>query len=101
MSRRKKTQLPTADVLLQPNVEINVKEMLKMKCQRSQKYYNKTRHELPALREDDVVRVKPNLGEKTSKWRCGQIISKLGDRLYLVDVNGRGYQKNRKFLHAT
>ena len=25
----------------------------------------------------------------------------LDEPLYLVDINGRGYQKNRKFLHAT
>ena len=65
MSRRTKTQLPTADALLKPRV--NVKEMLTMKRQRSQKYYDKTAHELPALREGDVVRVKPNPGDKTSK----------------------------------
>ena len=94
MSSRKKTQLQTVDALLKPHVEINVKEMRKMKCQRSQKYYNKTAHELSALREGDVVRMKPNPGEKTSKWHRGQIISKLGDCSNLVDVNGRGYQRN-------
>ena len=57
--------LPTADALLKPHVETNVKEMLTMKHQQSPKYYNKTVHELPTLREGDVVRVKPNLGEKT------------------------------------
>ena len=45
--------------------------------------------------------MKPNPGGKASKWRRGQIISKLGERLYLVDVNGRGYQRNWKFLRAT
>ena len=45
--------------------------------------------------------MKPIPGNRTSKWRRGQIISKLGERSYLVDVNGRGYQKNRKFLCAT
>ena len=62
MSRRTKTQLLTADALL----KLHVKEMLTMKHQGSQKYYDKTAHELPALREDDVVRVKLNPGEKTS-----------------------------------
>ena len=76
-------------------------EMLTMKRQRSQNYYDKIAHELPPLREDNVVSAKPNPGDKTSKWHCGQIISKLGERLYLVDVNGRGYQRNQKFLRAT
>ena len=67
MSRRTKTQLPTADALLKPHVETNVKEMLTMKRQQSQKYYDETAHELPALRECDVVRVKSNPGDKTSK----------------------------------
>ena len=62
-SRRTKTQLPTADALIKPHV----KEMLTMKRQGSQKYYDKTAHELPALREGDVVRVKLNPGDKTSK----------------------------------
>ena len=38
-----------------------------MKHQRSQKYLDKTAHELPALKTDDVVRVKRNPGGKTSK----------------------------------
>ena len=45
--------------------------------------------------------MKPNPGGKASKWRRGQIISKLGERSYLVDVNGRVYQRNWKFLRAT
>ena len=67
MSRIMKTQISTADAILKPHVETNVKETLTMKRQRSQKYYDKTAHELLALREGDVVRVKPNLREKTSK----------------------------------
>ena len=101
MFRRTKTQLPTADALLKPHVATNVKEMPTMKGQQSQKYYNKTALELPALREGDVLRVKPNPEDKASKWRRGQIISKLGERSYPVDVNGRGYQKNWQFLSAT
>ena len=102
MSRRTKSQLPTADALLKTNMkETNVKEMLTMKYQRSKEYYGKGGHVLSALREGDIVRVKPNLEDKTEKWRRGQIISKLGERLYLVDVNGRSYQRNCKFLRAT
>ena len=101
MSRRTKTQLPTVAALLKPHVETNKKEILTMKLQRSQKYYDRTTYELPALREGDVVRAKPNLGSKSSKWRRDQIINKLGEPSYLVDLNGRGYQRNRKFLRAT
>ena len=97
-----KSQLPTADALLKTNVkETNVKEMLTMKHQRSQKYYGKTAHELSALTEGDIVRVKPNPEDKTSKWGRGQIISKLGERLCLLDVYGRNYQRTCKFLRAT
>ena len=62
-----------------------------MKAQWSQNYYNKTAQELPALREGNVARVKPN--------PC-LIISKLGESSYLVDVNGKGYWRNCKFLSA-
>ena len=44
-----------------------------MKRQRSQKYYDKTAHELPALRDSDIVTLKPNPADNSSKWRCGQI----------------------------
>ena len=42
MSRRTKTKLPTVDALLKSHVDTNVKKMLTMKQQQSQKYYNKT-----------------------------------------------------------
>ena len=70
-----------------------------MKRQRSQQYYKKSAHELPALREPNR-RVKPNPGDSTSKWDCDQFISKQGELLYLVDVYGRGYQRNKKFSCA-
>ena len=102
MSRRTKSQLPTADALLKTNMkETNVKEMLTMKHQRSKEYYGKIGHALSALREGDIVRVKPNFEDKNAKWCRGQIVSKLGEKLYLVDVNGRSYQRKCKFLRAT
>ena len=48
-------------------MDTNLKEMLTMMHQRSNKYYEKAAHELAALREGDVVRVKPNPTGKTSK----------------------------------
>ena len=45
--------------------------------------------------------MKPNYGDKTSKWHRDQIVSKLDECSYLVDVNGRGYQRNQKFLRPT
>ena len=64
MSRRIKTQLPTADALLKPHMETNLKEMLTMKRQLSQKYYDKKAHKVPALREGDVIKLMPNPGDK-------------------------------------
>ena len=98
MSRRTKTQLPTAEAFLKPHVETNVKDMLTMKRQRSQMYRDKRAQELPALKEGEVVRVKPNPGDKTSKWRRNQIIRKLGEHSYLVGANGRDYRKESKVL---
>ena len=74
--------------------------MLTLKCQWSQKYHYKTAHELPALKEGNVVRVKPNPGHNTSKRCCGQTISKLCECSHLVDAHGRGYQRNQTTLHA-
>ena len=53
------------------------------------------------LTEGDVVSVKRSPRDKTSKWERGQIISKLGERSYLVDVNGKGCQRsqNSYLLH--
>ena len=95
MSRRIKTQLPTADALLKPHMETNLKEMLTMKRQLLQKYYDKKAHKVPALRDGDVIKLMPNPGDKNPKWRLGQIIRKLDESLYLVHVNGKGYQRNR------
>ena len=95
MSRRIKTQLPTADALLKPHMETNLKEMLTMKRQLSQKYYDKKAHKVPALREGDVIKLMPNPGDKNPKCCRGQIIKKLDESWYLVNVNGRGYQRNR------
>ena len=64
MSRRTMTGVLKADVLLKPHVETNVKEGLTMRCKRLQKYCDKIAHELLALRESDVVRMKLNLGTR-------------------------------------
>ena len=91
MSSRRKAELTTADALLKPHVETSMKEVLTMKHHRSQQQ----------MRESDVVGVKQKLGDKASKQRCGQIISKLGERSHLVDVNGKSFPRNQKFLRAT
>lgn len=54
-------------------------------------------HELPKLREDDAIRTRlPN-----EEWLLRRVIGEEGTRSYLVEVNGKHYRRNRKWLRAT
>ena len=55
-----------------------------MRSQDSQKkYYNRSTKELPPLKAEDQVRIKPNkIGDK--KWKPGVVKKVLEDRKYLV-----------------
>ena len=101
MARRTKTLLPTSEALLQPVIPTQVEERITEKKQKIQRQYDKTAKELPALNVGEVVRMKPPPGDLSREWKRGRCIKKLGERSYIVDVGGRAFQRNRKFIKAT
>ena len=63
------------------------------------RYYDKSAHDLPELQNKQAV-----LYKKTpeSRWRKGEIVSKCGNRSYLVQGgNGATYRRNRVHLRPT
>ena len=91
------THLPVAKHLLTPKVITDVPEKIKIRKEKQKHYYDRHSHELPKLREGDAIRMRlPN--EEWSMWR---INGEDGTRSYLVEVNGKHYCRNRKWLRAT
>ena len=56
MSRRLRSTLPMTPSMLQPHVNVNIKEKLKHRQNTQKNYYNKTTKSLPTLKPNDTVR---------------------------------------------
>ena len=96
--RRTRTRLPVAKTLLEPRVITNVPKMIEMRKQKQKHYYDQHTHELPKLDNGDAIRMRLP-GEK--EWSLGQVIGDVGNRSYQVEVNGKQYRRNRRWLRAT
>ena len=96
--RRTRTCLPVAKTLLEPRVITNVPKMIEMRKQKQKHYYDQHTHELPKLDNGDAIRMRLP-GEK--EWSLGQVIGDVGNRSYQVEVNGKQYRRNRRWLRAT
>ena len=96
--RRTRTRLPVAKTLLEPHVITNVPEMIERRKQKQKHYYDQHTQELPKLDNGDAIRMRLP-GEK--EWSLGQVIGDAGNRSYLVEVNGKQYRRNRRWLRAT
>ena len=58
---------------------------MKEKLAKQAEYYNRNAHDLPALEEEDVVRMQPvKLGQK--EWKKGIVKHRLGGRSYEVET---------------
>ena len=96
--RRTRTRLPVTKSLLVPQVISVVPEMIKFRKQKQKFYYDRHSHELPALHDGDTVRIRlPGQNE----WSLGRVIGEEGPRSFRVDVNGKHYRRNRRWLRAT
>ena len=96
--RRTRTRLPVTKSLLVPQVISDVPEMIKFRKQKQKFYYDRHSHELPALHDGDTVRMRLP-GE--NEWSLGRVIGEEGPRSFRVDVNGKHYRRNRRWLRAT
>lgn len=101
MSRRTRTLLPTANQLLMPQVVENVPGKIEQRRQKAKQYYDRGSKELPQLKIGEQVRVKPSPSQRDKRWRLGTCQQQLSPRSYIVDVGGREFRRNRKFLRTT
>lgn len=94
-SRKTRTTLPIPISALKPAIISNVPEALKRIRSQKKAYYDKCSKELAELKPGDIVRL-----EQDGKYeRKGKVISKsTRPRGYVVNVNGRLYERNRKYL---
>ena len=102
MGRRTRTLLPTTKSLLEPRNSLNPHEMeqLQLNQKRQAKYYNRTAHDLPTLKEGDTVRMKPFvLGQHT--WKKAEVTRRLDERSYEVQASSTTYRRNRQHLGKT
>ena len=72
--------------------------MIEKRKQKQKHYFDQHTQELPKLDDGDAIRMRLP-GEK--KWSLGQVIGDIGNRSYLVEVNGKQYRRNRRWLRAT
>ena len=96
--RRTRTRLLITKSLLVPQVISDVPEKLMSRKKKQKFYYDWHSHELPTLHDGDAVRMRLP-GENECSLR--RVIGEEGPRSFLVDVNGKHYRPNRKFLRAT
>ena len=76
----------------------DVPERIKIKKEKQKLCYDRHLHELPKLAGDDSIRMRLP-GEH--EWSLGLVIGDEGNRSYLVEVNGKRYRRNRRWLRAT
>ena len=72
--------------------------LIEMRKQKQKQCYDQHTQELPKLDNGDAIRIRLP-GEK--EWSLGQVIRDVGNRSYLVEVNGKQYRRNRRWLRAT
>ena len=96
MSRRTKTRIPTAAVLLQPEIPTAVTDKLQHKRQVAKSYHDRKAKDLPELEIGQDIRVAPYQHHKT--WEAGVCVDKLSDRSYLLESHGQILRRNREDL---
>ena len=102
MSRRTKTLLPTASVLLRPEVAYARHTERDMRRSQNQQatYYNKRASDSQVLEDGDTVRLQLfRLGRKY--WSRGTEVKRLDERSYVVDTPTGVLRRNRQHLRKT
>ncbi len=98
--RRTKTKLPTTAKLLQPKTVEDVTQKLTGRKLKQAWYYNRSATELSALKEGDVVRIKPSGYNK--EWRKAVVDQKVDIRSYQVRTeDGSSLRRNRRHLRLS
>ena len=76
----------------------DVPEKIKIKKQKQKHYYDRHSHELPKLRDVDAITMQL---PREKEWSLGRVLGEEGIRSCLVEVNGKYYRQNHKWLRAT
>ena len=96
-SRRTRTTLPMTTKLLIPAVIKDVKSKLAKVRGQNKKHFDKSARPLPKLHQNDIVRMETAKGfDKLAKV----ISSAYRPKSYVVEADGRLYERNRKHLLA-
>uniref|UniRef100_A0A8W8N379 Uncharacterized protein n=1 Tax=Magallana gigas TaxID=29159 RepID=A0A8W8N379_MAGGI len=88
-----------AAALLEPNISTNTHEKIMRKRQLSKQQYDKHTKDLPELQIGQNVRMKKHPNDKY--WQFGTCTQSLGNRSYLIDLNGKSYRRNRREMRPT
>ncbi|XP_048251821.1 uncharacterized protein K02A2.6-like [Haliotis rufescens] len=97
----KKTQREVATQLLKPEVVDSVSSKKALKHRKAKLYYDSHAKQLPELTVGQPVRVQPVPSDTTGKWHHGTCVRQVSTRSYIVDIDGKEYRCNRKFLRST
>ena len=92
------TRLPVTKSLLVSKVISDVSEKIKSRKQKQKFHYDRHSHEQGTLHDGDAVRMRLP-GE--NEWSLGRVIGEEGPCSFWVDVNGKHYRHNHKWLRAT
>ncbi len=100
MLRRTKTLLPTSSQQLLPKLPTRVKENWDHRKEKYKLYYNRNTRELPELQINQKIWIKKHPQNRADVWVEGKVVSNEGYRQYVVDVEGRQFVRNRRFIRT-
>ena len=87
--------------LLAPQVIEGVPGKIKLKRKKAKLYHDRKTKELPELKVGERVWVQPIHPKEMGRWKLGTSTEKVAPRSYTVDIQGRLYRRNCKFLRTT
>ena len=100
-SRVTRSTLPVLAQTLKPAaVPDDVTTRRSQQQQQQASSHDRSAKDLPKLLPGDTVRVQPE-DPHHKEWRKGVVVEEVRDRTYDIDVGGKRYSRNRKFLKKT
>ena len=98
--RRRRTLLPTSDMLLKPKTVRHMQKKLEGRKNREKFYYDRGAKDLKELRPGDVVRIK--IQDKDKEWVKAKVAEKVNPRSYKARTeDGMSYRRNRRHVMET
>lgn len=98
MARRTRTVIPMAQELLNPIIQTGVADKIESRKSKIKVRYDEASKPRADLEEGQQVLVRLHPEKRDDLWIQGKLVRKIGPRSYLVEVNGREYRRNRRFI---